>query len=81
MRDVTKTKPSHHQPPKAKAPPGPQVPVTFEGGRLAEEVRSSAHTAEAKARFIREIVEYEGTHGTCTQTFQRKMRKQLRPKA
>lgn len=82
MRDVTKTKPSHHQPThKVKEPTGPQVPVTHEGMKLAEEVRLSGHSPDAKACFIRDIVDYEGSHGTCTQTFQRKLRKQLRPKA
>jgi len=79
MRDVTKTKPSHHRPTnKVVVAAAPQVPVTFEGGKLAEEVRVSGHTPDAKARLIREIIEYEGSHGSCTQTFQRKIRKQLR---
>jgi hypothetical protein len=59
----------------------PQAPVTFEGSKLAGEVQSSGHSAEVKARLIREIIEYEGSHGSCTQTFQRKIRKQLRPPA
>ena len=28
---------------------------------------------------IREIIEYEGSHGRCTQTFIKKVRKQTRP--
>jgi len=81
IRDVTKTKASHHRPTnQAKAAPAkPQWPVTFEGGKLATEVKESGHTAEVKARLVREIIEYEGERGTCTQTFQRKIRKQLRP--
>ncbi len=80
MRDVTKTKPSHHHPAAKKENAGkPQAPVTFEGGRLAQEVQASGHTPDVKARLIRDIIEYEGTHGSCTQTFQRKIRKQLRP--
>lgn len=82
MRDVTKTKPSHHLPAAARGvAPAPPSVTTFEGGRLAGEIRASGHTEDMKARLIREIIEYEGTHGSCTQTFQRKIRKQLRPKA
>jgi hypothetical protein len=81
IRDVTKTKPSHHRP---ASKPGvvekQQGPSTFEGGQLANEVLSSAVlSADAKAKLTREIVEYEGTHGKCTQTFIKKVRKQLRP--
>jgi hypothetical protein len=80
MRDVTKTKASHHRPTnKAATPAKPQAPQTFEGGKLAAEVQGSGHSPEVKARLIREIIEYEGSHGSCTQTFQRKIRKQLRP--
>jgi hypothetical protein len=81
IRDVTKTKPSHHrQANKAEAPVKQQWPVTFEGGELANEVQKSAGTSnETKARLIREIMEYEGSHGTCTQTFIKKVRKQIRP--
>jgi hypothetical protein len=78
LRDVTKTKPSHHQP---KVVPGakPSGPSTFEGGQLALEVEASSGTPDQKAKLIREILEYEGSHGKCTQTFIKKMRKQLRP--
>ena len=82
VRDVTKTKPSHHQPSKKGAvAEKPQWPVTFEGGQLAAEVRDSAVCSnESKARLIREIIEYEGSHGSCTQTFIKKIRKQVRPR-
>ena len=81
MRDVTKTKASHYrQPNKGQAEPKQQWPVTFEGGQLATEVKNSAAcSSETKARLIREIMEYEGSHGTCTQTFIKKVRKQIRP--
>jgi DnaJ-class molecular chaperone len=82
IRDVTKTKASHHKPTnKVEAVAKPQWPVTFEGGKLATDVKESGHTSDVKARLIREIIEYEGTHGSCTQTFQKKVRKQIRPKA
>jgi hypothetical protein len=56
--------------------------VTPEGGRLAAEVRDSTTcTDAAKARLIQEIIEYEDSHGQCTQTFIKKLRKQVRPKA
>lgn len=78
--DVTKTKPSHHrQSNKGVAVVKKEWPDTYEGIRLANEVQAcSSMAAEVKVRVIREIVEYEGTHGSCTQTFQRKVRKQLR---
>jgi DnaJ-class molecular chaperone len=82
FHDVTKTKPSHHRPtnrvePVAKA----QWPVTHEGGQLATEVQANASlTAIAKANLIREIIDHEGTHGQCTQTFIKKVRKQVRPR-
>jgi hypothetical protein len=81
MRDVTKTKPSHYgAPTKAQAAPRPTFPTTAEGGKLGNEVQSSAVCSnETKARLVREIIEYEETHGQCTKTFVRKIRKQLRP--
>jgi hypothetical protein len=79
FRDVTKTKPSHHgSPSKAAAPVKQTWPATFEGTTLATEVNASGLAAEAKARLVREIIEYEGTHGKCTQTFTKKIKKQLR---
>jgi RecJ-like exonuclease len=79
IRDVTKTKPSHHgSSSKATAPAKATAPSTFEGTKLAEEVNGSALSAEAKARLVREIIDYEGSHGKCTQTFVKKVRKQIR---
>ena len=81
FHDVTKTKPSHYRP-AAAAPAGPRVPATAEGAQLAEEVTASPTlTAEAKARLVAEIVNHESTHGRCTKTFLKKMRKQARPGA
>jgi hypothetical protein len=57
------------------------VPSTFEGTALANEVTASALSDVAKTRLIREIVEYEETHGKCTQTFTKKIRKQVRPRS
>ena len=81
FRDVTKTKPSHHRPTGPAAVAEKQNwPSTFEGGQLATEVQGSATcAAEIKAKLIREIIDYEGSHGKCTQTFIKKVRKQLRP--
>jgi hypothetical protein len=79
IRDVTKTKPSHHRPTnKAEIAAKPQWPVTFEGIKLATEVKESGVSEDAKARLTREIIEYEGTHGSVTQTFQKKVRKQVK---
>src|SRR5512143_40004 len=78
FHDVTKTKPSHHRAPVA-APAGPKVPVTGEGAQLAAEVRASTVLGEdAKARLVAEIVNHESTHGRCTKTFLKKVRKQAR---
>jgi len=81
MRDVTKTKASHHRPTNKAATVEKQVwPATFEGGQLATQVRDSPSCSnESKGRLIREIIEHEGSHGACTQTFIKKIRKQIRP--
>jgi hypothetical protein len=79
FRDVTKTKPSHYrQANTEKSPEKPTWPSTFEGDKLAKEVQASGCPDETKARLVREIIEYEGSHGSCTKTFTRKLRKQLR---
>ncbi len=77
FHDVTKTKPSHHRP-AAPAPAGPKGPATAEGAQLAAEVSASALSADAKARLLAEIVNHESTHGRCTKTFVKKVRKQVR---
>ncbi len=47
---------------------------------LATEVQDCASCSnETKARLVREIIEYEESHGQCTKTFVRKVRKQIRP--
>lgn len=81
LRDVTKTKASHYrQPVKAAVAEKPQWPSTFEGGQLAKDVQASTSVSiETKAKLTREIIEYEATHGKCTQTFIKKIRKQVRP--
>jgi hypothetical protein len=56
-------------------------PSTFEGARLATEVKDcTTLSAETKARVTRQIIEHETSHGTCTQTFLKKIRKQVRPR-
>ncbi|MCA1828804.1 MAG: molecular chaperone DnaJ [Myxococcales bacterium] len=81
FRDVTKTKASHYdRPAVAEAPKGPRTPVTAEGVQLAREVTESTVLADdAKARLIAEIINHESTHGRCTHTFMKKVRKQARP--
>ena len=79
FHDVTKTKASHYRP-APQAPAGPKVPVTPEGESLAGEVNASTVLApDAKARLVAEIVQHESTHGRCTKTFIKKVRKQTRP--
>jgi hypothetical protein len=88
FRDVTKTKPSHHARhtpgagPKVAVPVGPKWPLTTEGAKLATEVRDSGIlSAETKTKLIQEIIAYEVSHGNCTLTFSRKIRKQVRTSA
>ncbi len=79
FHDVTKTKPSHYHP-EVAIPKGPKGPATSEGVQLALEVGASVVLAEdAKARLLAEIVNHESTHGRCTKTFIKKIRKQTRP--
>jgi hypothetical protein len=83
FRDVTKTKASHYQVPKTKGEvvAKAQWPTTHEGGQLATEVRESPRcTTDEKAKLIREIIDYEDSHGQCTKTFLKKIRKQVRPR-
>jgi RecJ-like exonuclease len=83
MRDVTKTKPSHHRAQDKQEAAAKQTwPSTLEGGRLATLVKESLIcTEEVKARLVREIIEYEASHGSCTQTFSKKIRKQVVPRS
>ena len=82
FHDVTKTKPSHYKPSNRAGEAAPKAtwPVTFEGAKLATEVNDcKTASSETKAKLIREIMDYEAGHGTCTQTFMKKIRKQIRP--
>jgi hypothetical protein len=80
FHDVTKTKPSHYRPPAAATPTGPRGPATPEGAQLALDVNASTVlAADAKVRLLAEIVNHESTHGRCTKTFIKKIRKQARP--
>jgi hypothetical protein len=81
FRDVTKTKPSHYRTNQAAAAPEKaNWPSTFEGGQLAKEVQAASTVSnDTKGKLIREIIEYETTHAKCTQTFIKKVRKQIRP--
>ncbi len=79
FHDVTKTKPSHHRP-TVTVSTGPREPATSEGMQLAQEVNASAVlSSDAKTRLVAEIVNHESTHGRCTKTFLKKVRKQTRP--
>ena len=79
LRDVTKTKPSHYTGSNTVSVVEKQTwPTTFEGDKLAAEIRDSGNCpSDTKARLIREIIEHEATHGRCTKTFVKKVRKQL----
>jgi hypothetical protein len=78
FRDVTKTKESHHQgtnrAPVAEKQTWPTTPA---GIQLATQIRDAAAlTAETKQRLTREIIDHEASHGQCTKTFVKKVRKQ-----
>ena len=78
FHDVTKTKPSHHRPVVAISTE-PKGPTTPEGRQLALEVSACTILAEdAKTRLLAEIMNHESTHGRCTKTFIKKVRKQTR---
>lgn len=81
FHDVTKTKPSHHRQTSTVAVAEKQTwPSTHEGNLLAIEVRDCAGLSkDTKAKLTREIMDHEASHGTCTQTFLKKIRKQVRP--
>jgi hypothetical protein len=80
FHDVTKTKASHHrQTNRAPVVEKQTWPSTLAGGQLATEVRDSSLPADTKERLTREIIDHEATHGQCTQTFIKKVRKQFRP--
>ncbi len=82
FHDVTKTKPEHHRPQVVARPTGPEGPVTAEGVQLAADVNASTVLLpDAKARLVAEIVNHERTHGRCTKTFLKKVRKQAKPAA
>jgi hypothetical protein len=79
FHDVTKTKPSHYRPAEPIST-GPRGPTSPEAVQLAREVAASPVLAEdAKKRLLAEIVNHESTHGRCTRTFIKKVRKQTRP--
>ena len=81
FHDVTKTKPSHHLPTNRAGVVEKQTwPSTAQGAQLATEIRDAAGlSADVKLKLTREIIEHEGSHGLCTQTFLKKLRKQVRP--
>jgi hypothetical protein len=79
FRDVTKTKESHHRPTnRAPVQEKQTVPTSSHGVLLAKQIQESKLADDTKAKLVREIIEYESTHGQCTQTFIKKIRKQIR---
>ena len=45
--------------------------------KLANDIKSSSLSDDTKAKLTREIIDHEAKHGLCTQTFLKKMRKQV----
>ena len=83
FHDVTKTKESHHRGTNRAAVVEKQTwPSTAAGAQLATEIKEAPSlSADVKARLTREIIDHEATHGQCTKTFLKKIRKQFRPHA
>lgn len=80
FRDVTKTKESHHRQTNRAATPEKQTwPTSPDGMKLATDIKASSLSEDTKAKLTREIIDHEAKHGLCTQTFLKKMRKQVRP--
>jgi hypothetical protein len=80
LRDVTKTKASHHRATSNTPVEKAQGVTTLAGIQLANDVRASnSVSSDTKAKLTREIAEHEGTHGKCTETFIKKVKKQIRP--
>lgn len=80
FRDVTKTKESHHrQSNKAAVQEKQTWPTSPDGMKLANDIKASSLSEDAKGKLTREIIDHEAKHGLCTQTFLKKMRKQIRP--
>jgi len=77
FRDVTKTKPSHHREAVVAGAKAEKWPTSFEGIQLAKAIRDGALAADAKTKLIIEIVDHESTHGRCTKTFIKKVKKQM----
>ena len=80
FRDVTKTKPAHHRGTNGSVAVVEKQtwPSTTAGASLATDIRDSAScSADTKTRLTREIIEHEASHGLCTQTFLKKIRKQV----
>jgi hypothetical protein len=77
FHDVTKTKTSQQSSNRAPVAEKQTWPTTSAGVLLATQIRdASALTAETKAKLTREIIDHEATHGLCTKTFIKKIRKQ-----
>ena len=77
---MTKTKPAHHRGSNGSVAVVEKQtwPSTTEGARLATEIKDSATcTSDTKTRLTREIIEHEASHGLCTQTFLKKIRKSV----
>jgi hypothetical protein len=79
FHDVTKTKAQHQRSNGSAKAETQSRPSTFEGVKLADEIKACTFiSSDIQARLTREIIEYEGTHGRCTDTFTKKIRRQLR---
>jgi hypothetical protein len=76
-RDPNQAVPSPAHQPRRRARRKTDLAQHCRGTQLATLVKASALAEDTKTRIVREIIEYEGTHGSCTKTFTRKVKKQL----
>ena len=65
---------------KVLAEKNDEVVIWGRNQEVATQIKDNAGlTVEVKAKLTREIIEHEISHGLCTQTFLKKMRKHVRP--
>jgi hypothetical protein len=78
VRDVTKTK--TRKPNKVVRPERPKAPTTVGGEALATLVQNAVLSAETKAKLVNSIIDFEIEKGSITETFRKKLMKQIRGK-
>lgn len=78
VRDVTKTKNTTRRSNVVVKPQRPTKPTTVAGELLGELVSKAAVSTDTKAKLISSIIDFELTKGSITETFKKKLMKQIR---